>query len=46
MGLAPLEITEQLDCRTHDLAALAKQLEDMGNRQPLLSTNVKANSTR
>src|SRR6185312_5624595 len=39
LGLGALEIDEQLDCRTHDLAALAKKLEDMGNRRPLLYKN-------
>jgi len=39
MGLPPLEISEPMDCRTHDLAALAKRLEDLGNKRPLLYTN-------
>lgn len=38
-GMGALEIDQQMDCRTHDLAALAKRLEDMGNRRPLLYTN-------
>ncbi len=40
LGLPPLEISERMDCRSHDLAALAKRLEDMGNHRPLLYTNV------
>lgn len=39
LGMGPLEITDCLDTRTHDLAALAKRLEDLGNRRPLLYTN-------
>jgi UbiD family decarboxylase len=39
IGMPPIEIEQQMDCRTHDLAALAKRLEDMGNRRPLLFKN-------